>query len=257
MKNSTKILLTIVAVFFTVFCFYTYSYINKNIKFIKTSVDSKKLKKENDFISININYPTIIGVTKKISLANLLIENDINKSIFSFENDAKDSLNEEIDLPKDIKSSISGGSSVQELNNRYVSILMQMEWYLRGAAHPSHSINTYIYDYKKERLVNIADLFKDNSNYLEVLSKLVKEDLKAQSEKSDSSYSYDESFVDYGASPKEENFKRILPTQNGLVIYFQEYEVSSYAEGERKVVIPYSKLKDIINTDSVIGSYVK
>lgn len=258
MKNSTKVLSLIVAIFSVIFCVYTYSHIHKNINFIKSSSVSRNLKKENDAISINVIYPNIIGNSKKITEANLFIENSINKNISAFESDANNSLKENaIDLPKEVKSSITGGPSIQEVNNRYISILMQTEWYLRGAAHPSHSMDTYIYDYKKDKLVNTADLFKVNSNYLEVLSKLVKEDLKLQSEKPDSSYSYDESFVDYGASAKAENFKRVLLTQSGLVIYFQEYEVSSYAEGERKVIIPYSKLKDILNNESVIGSYIK
>ncbi len=220
-------------------------------------VEVKKVTKSTDTISVDVTYPNVSGTGKEIEDTNLILRSDIDKRIASFEIEAEDSMNADIDLPKDIKSSVIGSPSIEEKNARYVSLFMGMEWYNRGAAHPSHTIDTYIYDYQNKKLVTVSDLFKQGSNYLTVLSKLSKEDLIAQSKQGDMGYVYDEAMVTDGTAPRADNFSKILPIKDGLVIYFDEYQVAAYAAGPQQVTIPYGKLKDIISPDGVLGIYIK
>ncbi len=260
MKILTKVIISVVALLLMAFGVYTYNSKDesKEVKVTQTvSSTPQKFLKENDIISINVTYPTISGYSKEITQVNDFIKNEIDKKISSFENDAKESAQADIGLPKEIKSTVVGSPSVEESNERYVSVFIGTEWYLRGAAHPAHSIDTYLYDYKKNSLVKVGDLFKEGSNYLSVLSSLSKEDLFLQFKEGDLGYVYDESFVKEGTAPTKENFARILPLKDGLAIYFDEYQVAPYAAGPQQVVIPYTKLRDIINPDGVLGMYIK
>lgn len=215
----------------------------------------EKVTKNTDVLTVDIAYPTVPGTGKEVEDVNTSIKAEIDKRIAAFEIEAKDSMNAEIDLPKDIKSSVIGSPSVEEKNARYVSIYMGMEWYLRGSAHPSHTIDTYIFDYQNKKVVAVSDLFKQEANYLVLLSKLSKEDLIAQSKQGDMGYMYDEAMVIDGTAPRVNNFSKMLPTKDGIVIYFDEYQVAPYAAGPQQVTIPYAKLKEIINPDGVIGTY--
>lgn len=217
----------------------------------------QKMTKETDALSVNVVYPIIPGNTPEIARANATIRENINKRIQSFEQDAKESASLGIGLPQEVKSTVTGSPSTEERNERYVALFMGMEWYLRGAAHPSHSIDTYIFDYEKGTLVSLSDLFISGSPYLERLSVLSKDDLMQQSAQGDMGYRYDENMVNEGTSPLKENFARVLPIYDGLIIYFNEYQVAPYAAGPQQVVIPYSKLKDIINPASVLSVYNK
>jgi hypothetical protein len=217
----------------------------------------QKLTKETDALSVNISYPIIPGNTPEIARANATIREDINKRIRSFEQDAKESASLGIGLPQDVKSTVIGSPAAEEGNERYVALFMGMEWYLRGAAHPSHSIDTYIFDYEKGTLVSPAELFINGSAYLERLSTLSKEDLVQQSVQGDMGYRYDENMAGEGTAPRKENFSRMLPLYDGLAIYFQEYQVAPYAAGPQQVVIPYAKLKDLIDPKGVLNMYNK
>ena len=134
---------------------------------------------------------------------------------------------------------------------------MGIEWYMRGAAHPYHSIAVYVYDYQQKKLVTATDFFKKDSNYLSLLSKLSQEDLLTQSKIGDMGFMYDKEMVETGTSPTKENFSKLLPMKDGLVIYFDEYQVAPYAAGPQQVVIPYAKLKDLIDAEGVLSFYVK
>jgi hypothetical protein len=60
-----------------------------------------------------------------------------------------------------------------------------------------------------------------------------------------------------GFAPTEDNFSRILPTKEGLIIYFGEYQIGPYVYGPQEALIPYTALRTIINKDGVLGEYVK
>lgn len=224
---------------------------------IATQTEQEKMLKNTNALVTNVTFPKIPGNTKDVIFANVFIQGEIIKRIGAFEVDAQDSMKSAVDLSKDIKSSITGSPSIEEKNDRYVAIFMGIEWYLRGSAHPSHTIDTYIYDYQQKKLVEASQLFVRGSDYLKTLSRLSKEGLLAQSKKGDMGYVYDESMVTDGTAPQQENFSKILPLKDGLVVYFDEYQVAPYAAGPQQVIIPYSKLKGIIDPHGPLSRYMK
>lgn len=224
---------------------------------IQTQTEEKKVSKENEVVSINVTYPTIPGDTDAANQANMSIAKDLDKRIADFEKEAEESMSADIGLPKEIKSTVTGGFSVEEKNARYIAIFMGMEWYLRGAAHPWHTIDTYVYDYDRNKLVSIDEMFRPGVDYMTLLSQYSYQDLLAQSKEGDVGFVFDDAMVREGTKPTAENFSRILPIKDGLMIYFNEYQVAPYAAGPQQVAIPYAKLKDVINPDGVLGMYIK
>ena len=222
-----------------------------------STLTHEKVTKNTDAVTVNIEYPAIPGETEDIVDANTFLKSEWDARITSFEKDAEDSLAANIQLPEDVKSTAQGAPVIEEQNGRYIALFMSAEWYLRGAAHPMHTISTYVYDYDKKTFADVGSFFLPESNYLDVLSTLSKEDLVRQANEGDVGYEYNKEFVDEGTKPTKENFSHVLPLKDGLVIYFEEYQVAPYAAGPQEVVIPYSKLKNIINPDGVLGIYVK
>ncbi len=239
--------------------FYFYNEKQKALKLKEAAelLAMQQLTKETDALSVSVSYPVIPGSGIEVARANAAIREEIKKKISSFEKDAKESAQLGIGLPREVKSTVTGSPSIEERNDRYSALFMGMEWYLRGSAHPSHSIDTYIYDYEKGALISISEFFKPGSPYLERVSALSKEDLLKQSSQGDLGYAYDENMVNEGTMPLKENFSRMLPLYDGLVVYFNEYQVAPYAAGPQQVVIPYTKLRDIIAADGVLNVYAK
>ncbi len=237
---------------------YSYVTISGNSpKQVPPAGDRNVLRKENEAISVAVTYPVVPGTTKGVTSANDYLRSEIQDRVEDFEVEAQESLGRNIELPQDIKSTVVGSSAIEEKNDRYVSIFMGMEWYLRGAAHPSHSIETYVYDYEADKLIALEDMFKPGTDYLKLLSQYSYQDLFMQSKQGDMGFIFDESMVSEGTKPTRENFTRVLPLSDGLMIYFNEYQVAPYAAGAQQVAIPYSKLKDVINPDGVLGSYIQ
>lgn len=209
--------------------------------------------------SISMEYPLVPGSTPGTLQANKFLRQEINKKAESF----KDSLKELAVIAdgeataEGTESYLEGYFNIEEKNDRYASIFYGIEGYSRGAAHPFHTMLTYVFDYKNDKLVQVSDMFKQNSDYLHVLSTLSKEDLMRQSKTGVSESRFDESTVESGTKPEEDNFRNILPLRDGLAIYFEEYQVAPYAAGPQRVVIPYEKLKDVIHPDGILGAHIK
>lgn len=260
MKTTIKIILSILVLGIIGAAVYSYMQ-HKDVPVspavTQTQSQPQKVVINSDILSVDITYPVISGTGKEVEAANASLRAEVDARIESFKKEAEDSAKADIDLPKDIKSTVMGSPNVEEKNDRYVAIFMGMEWYVRGAAHPFHTINTYIYDYKLGTLISVPDLFKQGSSYLQTLSQISKADLKAQSKEGDMGYVYQDDFVQDGTRPVADNFSKILPLKDGLTVYFEEYQVAAYAAGPQQVVIPYSKLKDVINLSGVLGMYIQ
>jgi hypothetical protein len=213
--------------------------------------------KENDLVSVNITYPTLDEKMSGAKEANQAIKKDLDTRIAAFEKESADNLSDPIDLPKDIISTADGSLSIVENNARYVSMIFVSEWYMRGAAHPYHVTYTFIFDKKLGKLVTIQDLFMPYSKYFQFLSSYAYNDLIKQSEEGDTGFTYDKDMLKSGTEATLENFRLAVPTKDGLVIHFDEYQVAPYAAGAQQVTVPYAKLQEFINPEGALSIYLK
>lgn len=149
-------------------------------------------------------------------------------------------------------------SSFEEIaeTERCAALLVSEEFYTLGAAHPLSGRETYIYDKKQKRLVTTSELFTASSSYLVTLSKLSREAFIVDT-KNTQGIDIDTSLENHGFDAVDSNFSRILPTREGLMIYFEVYQIGPYTAGLQQVLVPYEKLASLLNKDGVLGEYSK
>lgn len=149
----------------------------------------------------------------------------------------------------------------------FVSVEFSEYIYFIGAAHGFPLTISKIYSGRLHRWITLADIFKPNAKYLEALSKIcipavmdslrwrVRERYDPISDTNgfaaalaDIETSYRD-WVENGAAPQEKNYRKFVPTKEGLWIIFDPYQVASYVDGPFEIFIPYKKLENILTND--------
>ena len=127
-----------------------------------------------------------------------------------------------------------------------VSVLFYVDGYVIGAAHPFHYSHSLNYELGETHMLQLADLFRPTSNYLEVMSRSCLDDLERQGV-----LEWEE-----GALPQAENFQRWNITPEGLLISFDEYTIAPYAAGPHEVLIPYTVLEPVADPEGPLGRFL-
>ena len=83
----------------------------------------------------------------------------------------------------------------------------------------------------------IASRYANNGEGLEVILKENESDVTLKVSNSD----VKEMLMD-GTSPKTDNFKKIALTDEGIIIFFERYQIAPYYFGDYNILISYSKL---------------
>lgn len=130
-----------------------------------------------------------------------------------------------------------------------ISIRFSIQGDIAGLPHPFHYHRVFNYDLEVGEKIELADLFKPESDYLQVLSDYTSMRLIR--------HFTDKQLVLEGTAPKPENFKNWNIKTNGLLITFDEYQVAPYINGTQSILVPYSALKNIISPDSPLSACVK
>ena len=127
-------------------------------------------------------------------------------------------------------------------NQRNVLSLTQTNYtYHDKAAHGMTYIKSLTFDLEAQKKVELKDLFKPDSNYVERLSAIIQEQIKQR---------------DIGLI---EDFTEISPKQDfyiadkTLVIYFQLYEITPYVFGFPMFPISVYDIQDIIKEDGPLS----
>jgi hypothetical protein len=128
------------------------------------------------------------------------------------------------------------------------SFKFDVAFYADGAAHPGLNSMTLNYDLAQGKELVLADLFLQNSDYLDVISKYCVVQLSKQP--------FFNSLAS-GAEPTAENYRNWNITPDGLLITFAEYQVAPYAAGPQKVIMPYSALQAIIDPQGPLGNMAR
>jgi hypothetical protein len=119
------------------------------------------------------------------------------------------------------------------------SLQIQIEGMYDGAAHPYHITSSYNYDLEAGEVIAFEHLFLPGSDTLTPISEYCKRELSKR----------DINFAMFtaGAEPTVENYSVWNLSADGLVIFFNEYQVAPYAVGPQTVVVPFSELENIID----------
>lgn len=140
-------------------------------------------------------------------------------------------------------------STVESGDNYIVSIRFSISGMIVGMAHPYHYYQVFNYNLDTGERLELAQLFKPDSDYLAVLSNYTRGELEKRLN--------DKEMIAEGTSPIPEHFKNWSVKPNGLLITFDEAQVAPYVDGAQTVLVPYSVLKPILDKDAVINGCIK
>ncbi|MBD3181007.1 DUF3298 domain-containing protein [Candidatus Poribacteria bacterium] len=238
----------------------------KNLPVIQTEVIREKPEDQPYYFDMEV--PKVSGIKSKD------VQKDIDSAINSIVNNVTEPFM--LEAIKNQKAREETGSQPfsetpdvrSEVYIRYenylvtaslISIRFSIQTYLYGMAHPDHKTKVLNYNIETAQFIELEDIFKPGTNYLETISQLTIEDLLDQFKEAlaiapeDMSKRFKE-WINKGAAPEMKNYRNFLLSRDSLVIVFDPYQVASYADGTRVVKIPYTKLKNIINPEGPLKS---
>ncbi len=114
----------------------------------------------------------------------------------------------------------------------------------RGGAHGLPVLAPLWLDRDSGAVLQVPDLFQNGSGYLSLLSDKTLTALSTRP-----NYRPDLDWLRRGTAPLEENFRVVFPRGDGLLVVFPPYQVDSYAAGPQEVLLPYSELKPVLDSD--------
>lgn len=123
--------------------------------------------------------------------------------------------------------------------SNYLSYIFRISEYT-GGAHPNNIVATISYNKDNDQIITINDLVKDNESLLDVLSTESRKILENNPIFKDKVV---QGMMLDGTKPKLENFKNFVFSKDGLIIFFEQYQIAPYSYGEFNVIIPYSKIR--------------
>ncbi|MBB6215717.1 hypothetical protein HNQ80_001806 [Anaerosolibacter carboniphilus] len=190
----------------------------------KYKVKEKKYKPNRNYL---VYYPEIEG------MKNLVVQEQVNRTL------RKLSQAEGIDTNKELDYSYQGDFAVTFFQKNLVVIQITGYNYPFGAAH---GMPTQIYahvDLMSGAFYQLKDLFKPNSNYVKILSDIIREQIIRQGENSS---------VWLDSYKGIEENQPFFVTMDALNIYFYPYDIAPYAAGFPTFKIPFRDIMYIINT---------
>jgi len=219
----------------------------------KAKLINKTFEEKNKprMFEISADYPELTGAKPAAAAKfNKLIKDSVMKEIADFRKNMLGLNAEDLKFFKDngTEAYLEMGYMIDFANDKVVSIGFGASTF-EGGAHPNHYSFTVNFDLAAGKKIELADLFKPNSNYLKVISDYSIKKLKEQREDMT-----DDEWLATGASAKAENFKSWSIKKTGILINFDPYQVAAYAAGPQEVFIPYSELKSVLREKSVVSN---
>lgn len=197
-------------------------------------IDDKTVEENTEKYEVKVKYPSIKGENEVYKNINKIIEDFTLRWISDIKllGDEYSKKYEEAgrEMPKMEAYSLYEVFDTEEL----ISIPMTYYQYT-GGAHGLTTKISYNYDLKTGEEIKLNNLFKDGFNYKDIIDKIIKDDIAKEPS----------IYFDNGAMFKGVNGEQAYYlSRDGIIIYFQQYEIAPYASGIREFKIPYSVLKE-------------
>lgn len=199
-------------------------------------ITNKNIKQDTSVINEDINFPKI-NSTKYIEGAdkiNTIIEKDIitwreDLTLLSkqYEKEFKDSKDQLIPFELVTKYDVTYN------DNNLLSIPMDYYQFTGGA----HGLTTKIgYNFQIEtgKKLKLKDLFSDGFDFKTIINKKVREEIAKNPQE------YFGDGADFKSIKDEQDF---YLDKEGLVVYFQLYEIAPYSSGIKEFKIPYADIE--------------
>ncbi|AQR93059.1 DUF3298 and DUF4163 domain-containing protein [Clostridium saccharoperbutylacetonicum] len=190
----------------------------------------KSIEKNSDYLKEDIKIPQFIGGNdeKRVNIINNTINDDILPKINDAEKTAKEYFGKIGQEKPTFPYEIFSRYTVSEDNNKVLSLFNDYYEYL-GGAHGMTIRSSYTIDKSTENLLFLKDLFAPGYNYMDIINKEIKREIKENPQ------NYFDSGNVFKGIKENQNFY----IQDGeLVIYYQLYELAPYVFGFPEFKIP-------------------
>ncbi|PYS79014.1 MAG: hypothetical protein DMF67_02485 [Acidobacteria bacterium] len=212
-------------------------------------VTSKRIKEENKQrgYSIDAEYPQVEGAEG----FNRLVESFVTKEVGDFKRNPGGA-------PRrgEPANDLHVNYSMRLATDEFQSVEFTTSHFEQGMIHPQYWLSVINYDRKSGRQLELADLFRPGSSYLQKISSAAVARLRKMNEEDGGMYLNDAEW-DKGASPELKNYQNWTLTARGLAVTFEPYQVGPFAAGAPAVLIPYAELKGVIRPGGPLASLSK
>lgn len=135
-----------------------------------------------------------------------------------------------------------------------LSIEYRLGRYHAMAVHPVTKTHTLNFRLHPSLKLELDDIFDESNDYLEVLSQYCITDLHKQQpmrfhdpgERLAQLKEKQDEWILSGAGPSASNYGQLVFVKGGIKVFFDEYQVGSYAEGRYEVFIPIPVIEPIL-----------
>jgi len=201
-----------------------------------------QLKSERLRYKINVRYPQIVGSEDlRIRQLNQRLKQIATKQYEWLLSPSKSDLRHYREKWPDVFNTVDIDYEVRSASNTLLSIYFVGYSYGIGAAHSVQYSFTMNYDLTLRKELELSEIFRPRSKYLEFISLYCVNRLSKQSD-----FMFKEALT-----PRAENFESWNLTSDGIRFNFDNCRVFSCASGEQTVVIPFADLKQLLNRQAV------
>jgi uncharacterized protein DUF3298 len=134
-------------------------------------------------------------------------------------------------------------------DDRLISFRLTHSVMAAGQMHPIDYYETINYDLRKGRPLRANGIFK--RGYLKALSDYSRKSLSETYEIPNEDW-----FME-GTAPRVRNFPNWIIVPDGILISFEDYQVSSHSFGQPELIVPYSDLRGVMLRSSITRAFTK
>ncbi len=173
------------------------------------------------------------------------VENkEIKKKIDEYVKKQKDDFLNNVKAVEDIEQpKYDFNLSVNVNDYKDISHIYMLTYAYTGGNHYTRDDTSYYYDNKTKDFVDLKYFFKDEESFKK-LSNIAYYYVLELKDKN-----FDELWVKKGTDPTIDNYRHFMFSDEGLEILFPPYQVSSWADGEIKITIPYEEINDLLKDE--------
>ncbi len=150
-----------------------------------------------------------------------------------------------------MQSTFAMENKVSYTDSLVVSIEKTESNYFYGAAHGIEGISYHNIDRRRHSLISEGDLFIEG--YTLPLSKILQRCILRDYKVKTIEDLLNETSIDASEMPPNNNF---AITRDGLIYYFNPYEIAPYVAGIIQVRVPYEELRLILRPGSLLYAYL-
>lgn len=218
-----------------IFVFSNFNLVNAKQNINKLEIKRANVEEKSEYFEMNLNIPIINGLENKEREKELNegFKNkalDFGKGIKAMaEEDFKESKKEGYDV-KIYEAVVN--FNIQYIGENYISLLVDSYSYT-GGAHGITLRQSYNIDRNTGEIITLKNIFKDGYDYKKVIDEMIMKQINK-----DKDNYFPEDFKGI-----QEN-QAFFINEEGLVVYFQLYEIAPYVTGFPEFKVPFDDIKN-------------